>query len=430
MYQTTVFIISKRKELSYKYKKLLEGLNQKVYVISNLSEAFREIPIKEPEIIMVSDTIDEELGDFCEKLRILTFNFRPIIIAISKSSEVSDRLKAFEKGADDFLSESISSKEFQARINAHLRRYIENSLNPITYFAQKNFTLKYLKRNVENKEESTFLLVDIFGLNIYREIYSEIAYEKVLQTLASIINSTLNSNDFVGHHFGSEFIIATNPNKAEKIAQFLVFAFDNVVERFYNKDDFNNKFIVFSGDEKIENKIPLMKLGVGIVENINGRYENYKEVMNSLYSALKMCKRSEKSSCYIDRLKLQGEKQKDEKIKILITEKDEALSCLLKTACDIKGFETYILDENEDLNVVFENFNPKLAIIDYGSEDDKEGITLCKKIKYMAQNTKIIFSSSLYAKKEILQAGADLYLPKPYDIKTLINWVEKFCEDN
>ncbi len=430
MYQTTVFIISKRKELSYKYKKLLEALNQKVYVISSLSEAFREIPAKEPEIIMVSDTIDEKLEDFCEKLRIMTFNFRPIIIAISKSSETSDRLNALEKGADDFLSESIPSQEFQARIKAHLRRYMENSMNRITYFPQKNFTLKYLKRAVESKEDFAFIMVDVFGLNMYREIYSEFAYEKVLQTLTSIINSTLNSVDFAGHHLDSEFLIVTSVEKAEKIAQFLIFAFDNVIERFYSKEDFTNKFIVYSADEKIENKIPLMKLGVGIVENVNERYKNYKDVMQALYNTIKMCKRNENSSCYIDRLKLQGEKQEKEKIKILITEKDEALSCLLKTTCEIKGYETHILDDNEDINELYKNFRPHLAIIDYGEEGTKEGIEICKKIKYMEKNTKVIFSSSLYAKKEILSAGADLYLPKPYDIKTLTEWVERLLEDN
>ena len=40
--------------------------------------------------------------------------------------------------------------------------------------------------------------------------------------------------------------------------------------------------------------------------------------------------------------------------------------------------------------------------------------------------TKIIFSSSIHNKEEILSSGADLYLPKPYDINELIMWVERY----
>ena len=93
MYAATVFIISKRKELSIKYKKLIEALEQEVCVISSLSEALGQIQKIEPELLIVSDTIDEDLADFCAKMRALTFNVRPVIIAISKSSEIDDRLK-------------------------------------------------------------------------------------------------------------------------------------------------------------------------------------------------------------------------------------------------------------------------------------------------------------------------------------------------
>ncbi len=147
MYKACVLIISKRRELSIKYKKLIEALNHEVFVTASLSEAFKQIPLKEPELIIISDTIEEKLSDFCKKIRTLTFNFRPAIIAISKSSEMIDKLQTLEAGADDFLSELISSAEFQARINAHLRRYIENSINPITGFVQSNLTLKTIKYN-------------------------------------------------------------------------------------------------------------------------------------------------------------------------------------------------------------------------------------------------------------------------------------------
>jgi len=226
MYRATVFIISKRKELAIKYKKLIETLNQDVCIALNLSDAFAQIQRLEPELIIISDTIEEKLSDFCKQIRVLTFNSRPTIVAVSKSSELEDKLETLESGADDFLSESMPPKEFRARIKAHLRRYIENTLHPSTLFVDQKLTVKAVKKSLGKKLSA--VLIDISGINFYKEIYGEIAYEKVLQTMSAILNSTLNTEDFVGHYSKKELLVLTSPEKAEKVSSFLTFAFDNV----------------------------------------------------------------------------------------------------------------------------------------------------------------------------------------------------------
>ncbi len=279
---------------------------------------------------------------------------------------------------------------------------------------------------MQNPKNCAIMLVDIFGLGLYREIYGEIAYEKVLQTLSAIIKSTFTTEDFAGHNLESEFVLITSLQNAEKIASFLTFAFDNVVERFYNETDYKNKFILYSSDDKMENKVPLMKLGVGVLEITKDRFENHKEILNALYLLLKMCKDSKVSCCLIDRPKLKGKIRREEHNRVLIMESDEALLYLLTTICEMKKFSVKSVDF-ENFMPVFKKFKPQIVILDYGSEDFKEGIKICQKIKALKNSSvKIIFSSSVHQKKEILSAGADFYLPKPYDIKIMMNWVERF----
>ena len=119
MYKTRVLIISKRKEQSIKYKKLIEALAQDVEITNDLSNALSIIQKQENEFIIISDSIKEKLSEFIGKIRVLTFNARPIIIAISKSSDLEDRLQALEAGADDFLGEEISKQEFQC-VSRHI----------------------------------------------------------------------------------------------------------------------------------------------------------------------------------------------------------------------------------------------------------------------------------------------------------------------
>ena len=109
---SNVLIIDKRKELSTKYKKSLEDNETTAVISRNLKDALRLIQTTDPDVIIVSDSIDENLADFCKKIRTLTYNTRPVIIALSKSAESTDRILVLENGADDFLSEPVNIDEF------------------------------------------------------------------------------------------------------------------------------------------------------------------------------------------------------------------------------------------------------------------------------------------------------------------------------
>jgi len=431
MYNPEVLILTKRKELAIKHKKLLETLNCTASIYSRLDEAICAIKNNEPEMIIISDTIDDTLSDFIKKIRILTYNFRPVIIAISKSNAIDDKLSALEAGADDFLDESIQSKEFQARINAHIRRYLENSINPITNFIDNKVTLKALKRQIKNgAKEKSVMLINISGINFYKEIYGEIAYEKVLQTLAAIINSTLQKEDTIGHYSAKEFLLITQNIKAEKIAKFLTFAFDGILERFYSEFDYKNNFMLYSTETIEEKKIPLMKLSIAIVD-VENRFENEKQALSLLFNILKLCKNS-KESCYmIDRPKLYGEVSNiGPKNKVMVMEPDSSLNCLLNVNLEMQGYSIKSCENYDGFMDEYFNFLPDVLILDYGTKEDKQGLnilnTLCARLNEKGLNCpKIIFSTTIQDKKSIFSNGADVYLPKPYDINTLLDWVKK-----
>ena len=427
MYKTKILIISKRKELSIKYKKLIESLNQDVIYTNDLSESLSVIQNEKIEFIIISDTIKEKLSEFIRKIRILTYNFRPIIIAISKSSELSDKLEALDSGADDFLGEEISKQEFQMRFKAHLRRYIENSLNSITRLLDRNITIKQLQRCLKSKEDLSYILLKIKNIDCYRITYGEIACEKVLQTLGAIIDSTLSVSDFSGHISDNEFILITNSYNAEKLCAFLCFAFDNILNKFYSADEYNDNFTIQSSDTIQEAKNSLMKLNITSIEKKDGE-KDFRNIINSLNGLMKLCEKSEKSTYIIDRMKLNGKiTEKPSKNKVLILEFDESLLYLLKNVCKMNGFVVETSNNYEDFMRIYYTFSPDVVIMDWGKGIETKSLDYVKKIK--KDDIKLIFSSSYLNKKEILKSGADLYLPKPYEISDIINWIKKFLEN-
>ena len=422
MYRARVLIISNRKEQLIKYKKLIENLNQEAIYTKDLSCALGILQKQEIEFIIISDTIKENLADFIKKIRILTYNSRPIIIAISKSSDLEDKITTLQNGADDFLGEEISKTEFQTRFSAHLRRYFESSINPVTGILDRKITTKALTKSLEEKEKA-YILIKVQGIDKYRIHYGEIAYEKVLQTLGAMINSMLSNNDFIGHIKDDEFILITSPLQAEKISAFLVFAFDNILNKFYSTDEFQDNISIQSGDNIQEEKDYLMRLYIASSEKSQNE-NNYRNIINNLNNLIKLCNSSSNSTYVIDRIRLQGKTIENKKNKVLIFEQDSALSYLLKNICEMNDIEATIALDLKDFNKLYAAFQPNLVVLDWGNKEKSNSLELASKIS--KDNIKIIFTSSFLNKKEILKAGADLYLPKPYEVNDMLNWIKKF----
>lgn len=424
---SNVLIIDKRKELSTKYKKSIEDEQTSVIISRNLKDAMLKIQTTDPDIIIVSDSIDEELAGFCSKIRTLTYNTRPVIIALSKSADSSDRILVLENGADDFLSEPVNIDEFKIRIKAHLRRDIESNLDNKTLLPNEKYVRKALKRILNSECKNAVLLVGIENLGNYRSIYSDVAGDKLVQTLIAITKSALDTADFLGQLNDTNFIIITNPYSAEKLAAFLTFAFDTVAPKFYSSADAKRGYMMLKGDRMAGMRVnPVSILIGGIVDNYN-LINTPEELVERLYSIKKIAKIPSGSNYAIDRLKLAGENSVQSVSRnnsIYINEPDDALALLLRTTLELQGYNTTDTIDTDS------NEQPEIIILD--SNDDLSGLDICRDLKSRLNfvNSKIIVTSNIHDKSAILDAGADLYLPKPYEISDLIQWVEYFTKNS
>lgn len=439
--QKTTLIIDKRLELSTKYKKLIEGTENFVEISHDLTFAIKFIQENEPDLIIISDSIDESLADFCKKIRVLTFNSRPIIIALSKSAEVEDKLQVLENGADDFLSEPINSDEFKVRIKAHLRREDEVNISTKTMLPNKAYSIKTLKRNLSKDSTWACLCIKVENFENYKEIYTELASDKLIQTFCAIIASALDDSDYLGHLAESEFLIITNTLKAEKIASFLSFAFDSVASKFYSDEDAKRGYTILQGDERAGRRSEFVFITVGVVSNEFKKYKSTEQILHSLRQMRHLAKKPSGSSFAIERPKLSTSEaafEKEFNNKVLVLEEDEALSYLLSTALELQGYDVEVFENAQALSTLLSTklpFNdidpPGVIILDAGNIETMSGLDLCTSLKSKEEfkNTRFIMTSILHDKEKILNAGADLYLPKPYELATLTNWVKIFLRE-
>lgn len=423
--QAITLIIDKRRELSTKYKKILESKSNRVIISKNLISAMKIIQDKEPDLIIISDSVEGDLSDYCKKIRALTYNMRPIIIATSKSTDLQDRLNVLENGADDFISEPVNSEEFLMRVRAHLRREFESNMDSRHILVGKNYSLRALKRVVSDDKPWATLLVSIENFENYKETYTELASDKLVQTYCAIINSALSENDFLGTLAENKFLIITDSLKAEKIANYLTFAFDSVATKFYSPQDNRRGFMLMHGDEFAGRRSNFVHTTIGIVTNEFIKYKDSAQLLNALLQIHKLADMPSKSNYLAERPRITGENSVYNEVnkKVCIIEDDEAMTILLTTILDLQGYEVSVAKSLEE----FENVIPALIILDAGNVDELKGLKLCQQIRENSNydRTKLIVTSILHDKELILTAGADLYIPKPYEISNLVKWVEK-----
>lgn len=428
--QSVTLIIDKRLELSTKYKKLLESETNNVIVSKDLISAVKIIQDKEPDLIIISDSFDNDLSDFCRQIRALTYNMRPIIVAMSKSADFNDRINVLNSGADDFLSEPVNSEEFKVRINAHLRREYESNLDSKKLIPSKNYTLRAIKRKL-SENNWAMLYISIENFDSYKEVYTELASDKLLQTYTAIIKASLDNNDYIGQLSENVCLVITDVLKAERLARFLTFAFDTVSNKFYAEHDIERGYMILQGDEFAGRRANFVHTTISVISDEFKKYKDSSQVLNNLLQLHNMANLPDKSNYLMERPKINGENSILERTynnDIFIFETDEALSVLLNTILNLQGYKTKIINEYKmpDVETI-----PALVIIDAGDLEKKNGLNLCYKIKQQKeyQNTKVIVTSIIHDKELVLNAGADLYLPKPYEISNLIKWVDSFIKE-
>ena len=307
MLSKLVLIIDKRKELPAKYKKIIENSKVNVILAPIFETALDYLTEYEPDAILISDSIDLPTAEAIKKIRMLSYPARPCIIALSKSSELQDKLDILDSGADDFLSEPIDSEEFQARINAHLRRHFENSIDEITQLPDLKSSLKVFKRTIAENKNWAAMLIKTNNFEAYREIYGDLAADKMLQTITAIMNSSLDENDFLGELTSGEFLILSSSHKIEKIASFLVYAFDSIVEKFYSEEDAKQGYIVLYGDDNAGKRINLVFASIGIISGEYQSYSNVNTAITALFSVCKLAKSKQSSAYIVERTKISAE---------------------------------------------------------------------------------------------------------------------------
>ena len=117
-----------------------------------------------------------------------------------------------------------------------------------------------------------------------------------------------------------------------------------------------------------------------------------------------------------------GEQEK--RIRILVVESDASMSLLLRDTLEMEGYFVDIAHSTSEAWHLITNWRPELVLLETDViSNEFDGWELTKKIKQNAELAGIwlVMITKNSDHNKALECGADLYLPKPFELQVLFS---------
>src|SRR5260370_138699 len=231
-----------------------------------------------PDIILLDSMLGTTTGE--EILTELRKDFRtrliPVVFLTVRSS-LKDKVDHLLNGADDYVTKPFIPEELVARLRAVITRATTTrDLNPLTGMSGNSDILREITNRLVAPDRFAVLYPDIDAFKSYNDHYGFVRGDDVIKPLSTIILEVLEENPskrhFAGHVGGDDFVILTEPNFAEPIAEEITKRFDASVPALYDLVDRERGWIEY--EERNGNKVraEFVSVSIGVVIAEAGSY--------------------------------------------------------------------------------------------------------------------------------------------------------------
>jgi len=279
-----VLVVDDEEHIRRILKFQLEKNGYDVVMAENGEEALKIVRRSMPDLILL-DLMMPKLDGFevCKRLRADFQTSQIPIIMLTAKSDLPDRIKGLQGGANDYLVKPYSNEELLLRVYNVLEwSQNQKNANPLTGIAGNKAIEKELARRIDACEPFAFLYIDIDNFKAYNDYYGYQKGDESILFLADIITEAVNSlggpGDFVGHIGGDDFVIVTSLNRAEFIGRHIIDEFDKGSLVLLNEEDIRKGYLEIRNRLGEIKRVPLMSLTIALVLNDGVRLKHFAQV--------------------------------------------------------------------------------------------------------------------------------------------------------
>jgi DNA-binding response OmpR family regulator len=442
MLPTPIILVIHQARSAADYASVLEKTGARVHAVASFEEANELLSFLHPDLIVLAAHMPEGDGRlYCQQIRATMVHPRPVLVLLHSSADVNERISAFRYGADDVLGDPIDKNELAIRVLAHLRRRQEEFCNPLSQMPGPNLIRRMLEQCLVSDRPWSAMSIDLNKIRVYNETYGDLAGDQLIKALGAILNDVADENDFVGHIEADDFLMVTQIEQAERKASKICHQFDAISGQFYPRGDIERGYLISTGRGGIRRRVPLISIAIGIVSSTKRRFQSYVDVLTTARDYRYLAKRKQGSAFISDSMSLEslskdltqtrskasrGTEQPERHARILVVEPDGAMALLLQETLSLEGYLVQVTSSADDALVMAKQQPPDLVLLESALPDRQmDGWELCRAFKESEElcNIWVVMATSHPDQSLALEAGADLYLPKPFDMPSLLTEV-------
>ena len=243
-------------------------------------------------------------------------------VALTVIISIHHSVKALQKATRDIAAGSFeapieirSNDEFGqlARDFASMARKLMEleklslDANPLTRLPGNLAIDRELEQRIKQKRPFAHLYIDLDNFKAYSDHYGykvgSDAINMVGKLLREVVEGHDSKDDLVGHIGGDDYVVLTNPDRAEELAKAIISNFDGHVPELYQDDDLRAGFVVGTDRHGIKRSFPLLTISIAITLSENMEHPFLLSISQNSARMKERLKRLKNRNYLIDRRK-------------------------------------------------------------------------------------------------------------------------------
>ena len=266
-----IYIIDDKKELISVLNRLFANYNQYRFInvkAEELELALRNIPSM---IIIDEDNTDVNIIDICNTLRKNDDNKITPVLVVSTNIDKSHRVDVLKTSVQYYIKKPIDEQYFFFTVKNMIDLlYTNRKVSPLTGLPGNVQIQAELKKRLLHDEVFAILYIDLDNFKAYNDVYGFSNGDEIIKFTAKVVSkyahSLENSDNFVGHIGGDDFVAIVSKTDYDKICQEIIIEFDSGVENFYNSNDISRGYVEIENRKGIMEQFPMTTISIAVVE--------------------------------------------------------------------------------------------------------------------------------------------------------------------
>ena len=267
-----IYIIDNQNELITKlkesFKRELDEYNFKTIKTSEIEIALRNIPAL---IIIDEDTTDVNIVEFCKSIRANEDNSITPIIVASSNIDRQHRIDVLKTDVEYYIKKPIDDEYFYYTIKNVVGLLTKNRrISPLTGLPGNVQIQAEMKKRLLNKEKFAILYFDLDNFKAYNDVYGFSNGDEIIKftarTISKHVHQIPNSDNFLGHIGGDDFVAIIGPTDYDKVCQNIIAEFDKYAVDFYNEVDVERGYVEVANRRGIIEQFPLTSISIAVLE--------------------------------------------------------------------------------------------------------------------------------------------------------------------